>query len=399
MRFLSLFSGMECASLAWEPLGWECVAVAEIEPNACRLLAHRFPQIPNLGDVTKLTEENIRSLGHIDIVVMGAPCTDVSMAGTRKGFFDEDMEHTRSGLFHYGLRIARWTNARFILYENVKGLFSSSSGRDFASVVADMAGLRNVGTPANGWGTEGAAVGDNGLLEWAVLDSQWFGVAQRRERVFALLDTGNWANRPPILLEPKSRRGLAPPRGKPREAVAGSTKRGPGEDSGGGFVKAVGFSAGNSATSYGIAYTEEATPPLRSAGSGTNQVPTVCYSTDFCAVHPYTFEESTGPLISNRQWSVCYGGGNIGEPIDVAMTIKAGRRINFDSETTVIDGYSCRRFLPVECERLMGAPDGWTDIPGVSEMARYKMLGNGFVVQVVRWIGEQIIKALEYEEL
>ena len=159
MRFLSLFSGCEGASLAWEPLGWECAAVAEIDKAACKLLAHRFPNVPNLGDVTKLDAFDIELLGHIDVVIMGAPCQSVSVAGKREGFFHEDGSATRSGLFHTGLKIARWSGARFIIYENVKGLFSSSNGRDFAGVVADMVGAGDFNPPKKQMGKRGRGVG------------------------------------------------------------------------------------------------------------------------------------------------------------------------------------------------------------------------------------------------
>lgn len=211
MRYLSLFSGIEAATVAWKQLGWECVAVAEIEPNPCTLLAHHYPNVPNLGDITKITEAQIKALGRIDLVVFGSPCQDLSLAGNRQGFNDG----TRSSLFFDAIRLIQWARqhgaCRFALWENVFGAFSSNEGRDFASVVSHMAGLRDVTTPKNGWGNEGCAVGDTAMLEWCVLDAQWFGVAQRRRRVFALADFGDWANRPPILLERRSLRGNNPP--------------------------------------------------------------------------------------------------------------------------------------------------------------------------------------------
>lgn len=85
MRFISLFSGIEAASVAWKPMGWECAAVAEIEPFPCAVLKHRFPEVPNLGDVTKITQERIQALGHIDLIIFGFPCQDLSVAGQRKG--------------------------------------------------------------------------------------------------------------------------------------------------------------------------------------------------------------------------------------------------------------------------------------------------------------------------
>ena len=223
MRYLSLFSGIEAATVAWHPLGWECVGVAEIEPFPCAVLAHHYPDVPNLGSVTDITEEQIAALGHIDLVVFGSPCQDLSVAGHRKGLINADGTVTRSGLFFTAVNIARWSGARFWLWENVPGAFSSNKGRDFAAVVEFMAGLDEVPVPAKGWGTEGVAVGDNGLLEWSVLDAQWFGVAQRRRRVFALLDSGDWSSRPPILLEPEGLRGDSAPRREAGQEVAGST--------------------------------------------------------------------------------------------------------------------------------------------------------------------------------
>jgi DNA (cytosine-5)-methyltransferase 1 len=225
MNYLSLFSGIEAATQAWHPLGWKCVGVSEIEPFPCAVLTHHYPTVPNLGDVTKITEEDIKTSGHIDIVVFGSPCQDLSVAGLRKGFTCESTDTlTRSGLFFVAMRIIAWARqhcgCRFALWENVPGAFSSSKGRDFATVVEHMAGLENLPVPPNGWGTEGVAAGSEGLVEWAVLDAQWFGVAQRRRRVFALADFGNWANRPPILLEPESLRGDSSPSRKAREEVA-----------------------------------------------------------------------------------------------------------------------------------------------------------------------------------
>ena len=222
MRYLSLFSGIEAATVAWEPLGWECVGVAEIEQFPCAVLKHHYPDVPNLGSVTEITEEQVKALGHIDIVVFGSPCQDLSVAGHRKGFVNADGTVTRSGLFFTAFNIFQWSGARFALWENVPGAYSSNKGRDFASVVEFMAGLDSVEVPPRGWATEGVAVGDNGLLEWACLDAQWFGVAQRRRRVFALLDTGDWANRPPILLEPESLRGDSPPSRKAGQSTAGT---------------------------------------------------------------------------------------------------------------------------------------------------------------------------------
>ena len=226
MRYLSLFSGIEAASVAWERLGWKCAAVAEIEPFPCKVLAHRYPDVPNLGDITQITQERIEALGHIDLVVFGAPCQDLSVAGKRKGMLNEDGSPTRSGLFYAAERIATWAEARWAIYENVPGMFSSNAGADFASVVGEMAGAE-FDVPKNKWRNAGVAVGPRGLVEWVTLDAQYVrtpefarAVPQRRRRVFVVRDSGDWSSRPPLFLEPESMCGNPPPSRTPGKTVA-----------------------------------------------------------------------------------------------------------------------------------------------------------------------------------
>jgi len=218
VRYLSLFSGIEAATQAWAPLGWECVAVSEIEPFPCAVLEHHYPSVPNLGDVTKITEQQIKDLGQIDLVVFGSPCQNLSVAGNRMGLAGK-----HSSLFYAAMEVIKHArkhcNTRFALWENVPGAFSSNKGADFAAVVSHMAGLSDIETPKHGWGREGAALGDHGLLEWAVLDAQFFGLAQRRKRVFAVIDFGEWASRPPILLERESLRGDSAPSRETRQSA------------------------------------------------------------------------------------------------------------------------------------------------------------------------------------
>jgi len=219
MRYFSLFSGIEAATQAWQPLGWTCVGVSEIEPFPCAVLAHHYPDVPNLGDVTKITEDDIKALGQIDVIVFGSPCQNLSVAGNRTGLSGE-----QSGLFFEAMRIIQYakqhSGCRFALWENVPGAFSSNKGADFAAVVEQMAGLNDVDVPKHGWGKEGAAVGEHGLLEWSCLDAQWFGLAQRRKRLFAIVDFGDWQSRPPILLEREGLRGdIAPSREQQQSAT------------------------------------------------------------------------------------------------------------------------------------------------------------------------------------
>ncbi len=358
MRYLSLFSGIEAATVAWHPLGWHCVAVAEIEPFPCSVLAHHYPDVPNLGDVTLVDEERIALLGPIDLVVFGSPCQDLSVAGKRKGFADG----TRSSLFFTALDIIGWARehcgARFALWENVPGAFSSNEGRDFAAVVASLAGLDGLDVPAHGWGSEGAALGDAGLVEWATLDAQWFGVAQRRRRVFALADFGDWARRAPVLLEPDRVRGDSAPSRQAREDVAAclaaslghhghSSPRGDGRDN---------LVAG---TLTGL---------MKGDGLGrTGQLVAFHHNAQACQLPSEGRDTSVSdPLTCSQQAAVSYTSG-------------------------------VRRLTPTECERLQGFPDDYTLVRHRGKPAadgpRYKALGNSMAVPVMRHIGEQIVMA------
>lgn len=232
MRYLSLFSGIEAASAAWHPLGWTCAAVAEIESFPCKVLAYHYPGTPNLGDITKITQQQIEALGHIDLVVFGAPCQDLSVAGKRKGMRHDDGTVTRSGLFYAALQIAEWSRARWAVYENVPGMFSSSGGADFASVVSEMAGAEFNLPAKTKWQTSGVCVGERGLVEWVTLDAQYCrtpqhprAVPQRRRRVFVIRDSGNWSSRPPLFLDSESLRGNPPPSRETGKEVAGTISK------------------------------------------------------------------------------------------------------------------------------------------------------------------------------
>lgn len=434
IRYLSLFSGMEAAHLAWAPLGWECVAVAEIEPAACALLTHRLPHVPNLGSVTDITAEKIAALGHIDVVIGGSPCQDLSVAGKRAGLAGE-----RSGLFHEQLRIFNAARtlcgARWLVWENVPGAFSSNQGRDFAVVVGALAGCE-LDVPPDGWGNEGVALGDNGLVEWSVLDAQWFGVAQRRRRVFAVLDTGNWADRPPVLLEPDSLRGDSAPRREAGEGVAGTLTRSAGERGAedgerGQLIPEVSGTlvrnpkAAGSATqqdAYAGLLLPEVAHTLRAdgfdasedgTGRGTPLVPVLPFDTTqitsvtngssprlgdpchpLCAgAHPpaIAFDCKAGGDTSLSIGEVpgtlraAHGGGHAAVAYTTKLHNTASNNAGklFRERTTCLDANSpapalltptqVRRLTPRECERLQGAIDDWTLVPN----AKGKPMADG----------------------
>ncbi|ARV23366.1 DNA cytosine methyltransferase [Xanthomonas citri pv. glycines] len=407
MNYLSLFSGMEAAHLAWSPLGWRCKGVAEIDPAACALLRHRLPHVPNLGSVTDITDEQIRALGPLDVVIGGSPCQDLSVAGKRAG-----LGGARSGLFHHQLRIfnavRHLCGARWLVWENVPGAFSSNKGRDFAVVVGALAGSE-LTVPADGWSNEGVALGDNGLVEWSVLDAQWFGVAQRRRRVFAVLDTGDWAGRPPVLLERDSLRGDSAPSREARQSVAGSLtasagRRGGVNDPERGQLIAFGGNNTSGPIDVGTCLNACASASGRlDFESETFLVQEVAHT--LRAEGFDASEDGTGrgtPLIPVTAFGCKDSDPARSVSDDVAPTLRAmghaNSHANAGGQVAVAQGPAVRRLTPRECERLQGAEDDWTLVPNaagkpMADGPRYKMLGNSFAVPVIRWIGDSIQRA------
>ena len=390
LRYLSLFSGIEACSVAWKELGWECVAVAEIDPFCNTLLAHYYPNTPNLGDVSKITEDDIKALGDIDLIVFGSPCQDLSVAGKRAGFDGE-----RSSLFYHAMRIVNYArkqnNLRFALWENVKGAFSSNKGRDFGSVVSQMAGITDVCVPKDGFKNAGMALGDDALLEWRVLDAQFFGVAQRRKRVFALADFGDWQNRPPILFEQDSLFGdnqTSHDTGQEPTSQAGGNSASPSEQP----------------TCFGVI--ADITPKasdnimgtLRATGGGGVTPPLVAYAFDtrqsFGTQAVYAIAGNIIGRADNQ------GGNGVGVQTDKSYTLTTTDR----HAVSDLQGLA-RQLTPIECERLMGFHDNYTKIAYRGKPAeqcpksqRYKALGNSMAVPVMRWIGERIMWALSHQK-
>lgn len=163
MKYVSIFSGIEAATVAWHPLGWEPLAFSEIDPFPSAVLQHHYPDIPNLGDITKIDWSPY--VGAADIVVGGSPCQSFSVAGKREGLAGA------SGLMFEYIRAVRALRPRWFVWENVPGAFTSERGGAYRQLLSEMDAL--------GYG-----------LAWRVLDAQFFGVAQRRERVFLVGSLG-----------------------------------------------------------------------------------------------------------------------------------------------------------------------------------------------------------------
>jgi len=453
MRFLSLFSGIEAASVAWIPLGWTCAGVAEIEPFPCAVLQHHYPEVPNLGDVTKITREQVEALGPLDLVCGGFPCQDLSVAGKRKGMANADGSATRSGLFFDAMRIAEWADSRWLFIENVPGMFSSNAGRDFAAVAGAMAGCE-FGVPPDGWQSSGVAVGPLGLVEWTVLDAQYHGLAQRRRRVFLVRDSGDWASRPPLFLNAYRMQGHPAPRretGKAAPTIPSRSTAGGGLgtdfDCDGGLIEA--FGGNNTAGPIDVATARNAC--ASASGRMDFESETFLVSQQVApslTSNPYGDHESReGLLVAHslrgEGFDASEDGTGRGTPlVPVAFAHQAGGTqttlgYNPESQTTptlaksqtvaiafdsqqitsaanrtraepglpvstiakqsrmhVALPMAVRRLTPDECEKLQGFPPGYTAIPYRNKIAadgpRYKSLGNSWATPCARWIGERI---------
>jgi len=223
MRYGSVCSGIEAASVAWKPLGWECAFVAEIEKFPSAVLAHRFPGVPNLGDFTKIKPGDYGE--DIDLLVGGTPCQAFSVAGLRKGLQDE-----RGNLALEFARLAFRTHARWLVWENVPGVHTSGKGRDFASFLSLLVGWE-VPVPKRGWRKAGLVTAAPGCYNvgWRVLDAQYTrveqfprAIPQRRKRVLLVGSLVSWADCEKVLFDGEMCGGDAPPRREARQGAAGN---------------------------------------------------------------------------------------------------------------------------------------------------------------------------------
>ena len=430
MKYLSVCSGIEAASVAWQPLGWEAVGFSEIEKFPSQVLAHHYPDVTNFGDMTKYKEWNLDT---VNLLVGGTPCQSFSVAGLRKG-----LEDPRGNLALVYCGILDHFRPQWFVWENVPGVLSSGGGRDFGSFLGAVAEL--------GYG-----------FAYRVLDAQYFGVAQRRRRVFVVGYFGDWRPAAEVLFEPESLCRDNPPSRSTGQEVA----------------KCAAFSAGNSSKARSVGYIEEGTPPLRAGESGTNQVPTCVFFQPFELGNTLTARMHKGmnsdcnegqtPVLEpipidmrnagrdpekhdemNRQG---VGVGNEGDPAHTVTSAfvnavaqpmvvhgtqdpcvsniafaqgrnNGGENVVFapsevgpsmgasgppysrtgnervEADALAIHNMAVRRLTPVECERLQGFPDNWTDIKHngkeTPDGPRYKALGNSMAVPVMAWIGKRI---------
>lgn len=233
MKYISLFSGIEAATVAWHHLGWKPIAFAEIEKFPCELLAHHYPNVPNLGDMTKVDWAQWR--GMADVLVGGSPCQAFSVAGLRQSLND-----ARGNLTLEFVRAAKLIRPRFVVWENVPGVLNTADNA-FGCFLAALVGAdAPLASGEGSWPCAGMVSGPEGTAAWRILDAQFFGLAQRRKRVFLVFCPTGGADPGEILFERPRLLGYPPTRGEAGEGVAGATKEGTGNSLNRGYSIAPG---------------------------------------------------------------------------------------------------------------------------------------------------------------
>lgn len=388
MKYLSICSGIEAATVAWHSLGWEPVGFADIDDFPRAVLTHHYPHVPLHSDFTQIRETDHEP---IDLLVGGTPCQAFSIAGLRKGLGDY-----RGNLTLEYIRLAERSRPRWLVWENVPGVLSIDGGRTFGTFLGGLAEC--------GYG-----------FAFRVLDAQYFGVPQRRRRVFVIGYLGNWRPAASVLFERQGlQRDLTPHR-KNEERIADCLTASANQCSGfpGNPVETnypasdEYFTVTDTLTSGGDAHrgfrneqglvaipinTQNA---LRDAkqncangfGIGVEGDPSFTLQ----AAHSHAVAHDLTPTIPHafKIRGGCEGGGKgyLGSN-DLTFTLQTSQ------DQQLMHNMAVRRLMPLECERLQGFPDEYTLIPYRNGMApdrlRYKALGNSMAVPVMRWLGERI---------
>ena len=400
MKYGSVCSGIEAATMAWHPLDWSPVFFAEIADFPSKVLAHHHPKVPNVGDFTRLIHGK-KAVPAIDLLVGGTPCQSFSCAGLRGGLGDD-----RGNLALEFFRLVDRARPTWVVWENVFGVLSTHGGRDFGSILGALAEL--------GYG-----------FAYRILDAQFFGVPQRRRRVFVVGHSGGWQGAAAVLFERAGLRWDPPPRRAQGQDVAGSLGGGSSQrgwnddlDRAGAFIpevahslRAEGFDASEDGTGRGTplvavgAHGDIAPPLTAKAAKGTGGP-----SGDECQNLVFDVAQITHP--ENR---VNPSPGDPSPPLAAtgrvhlaqtkALAFHALQDPISGDVSPVLDRKQAgmglltprglvRRLTPRECERLQGFPDDYTLIPIGKKMAadgpRYAGLGNSMAVPVMRWLGERI---------
>jgi len=405
--FGSVCSGIEAASVAWEPLGWRAAWFSEVDRFASAVLAHRHPQVKNLGDMTALARRVL--LGEVDapdVLCGGTPCQAFSVAGLRESLDDARGNLTlkfvelANAIDH--VRAIRGLPPAVDFWENVPGVLSTKDNA-FGCFLAGLAGEDGALQPPGGrWANAGAVYGPQRAVAWRTLDAQFFGLAQRRRRVFVVASARAGFDPATVLFEWDGLRRDTPPRREAREDVAACIGASVGDwsrDEAGSSVVAFDTTQMTSAANRSNPKPGDPCHPL-AAGA---HAPAIAFHG---SQDPDVSGDVTHPVGRNQGQETCiaFQSSQSGvREVDAHATLDANngaRRHN-----GVIQGMHVRRLTPRECERLQGFPDGYTAIPWRGKEAedcpdgpRYKALGNSWAVPVVRWIGRRLNAALAAAE-
>jgi DNA (cytosine-5)-methyltransferase 1 len=406
MRYGSVCSGIEAATMAWHSLGWTPAFFSEIEPFPSAVLAHHYGSnmpgeplakngIPNYGDFTKIAAD----AGPVDLLVGGTPCQSFSVAGKRLGLDDP-----RGNLALEYLALARRLNAKWIVWENVPGVLSSHSGDEQTEEDEGAEGLESAD-----FATFLSFVQECGYgYAYRVLDAQYVRVdeharatPQRRRRVFVVGYFGDWRRAAAVLLEPQGMRGDPAPRRQAGKGVAPTISSRP--TGGGGLGTDFDLDGGL------IASTGEVSHCLNAGGMGRIDFETETFVAEIAATLPAGGNATGGErqpgmgaetaatmLIAHAIQAGALrenpdaGPDGVGVQADVAYTLEARSEVQAAQL-----GWAVRRLMPVECERLQRFPDNFTNVPWrgkptAPDGPRYKALGNSMAVNVMRWIGQRI---------
>ena len=361
MKYLSICSGIEAATVAWHPMGWTPEAFSEIEKFPSAVLAQRYPTVCNFGDMTKYKEWNI---GKIDLLVGGTPCQSFSIAGLRKGLDDP-----RGNLALVYLGIAERFRPRWFLWENVPGVLSSYSGPEPPSDLEEGQEWETEETSDFECFTTALAKLGYG---WAyrILDAQYFGVPQRRGRVFVVGYLGDWRRAASVLFERHSLSGDSPPSREKRKEITG-----------------------------GAVVSSETAPSLRAQPQSSHRTDSEAFAMAHGQGGAEIVKNGAPSLTCNHEAPICFNSNAHPDEMAVANTVigqtaSQSPAVCFEQNT---NNSQVRRLTPVECERLQGFPDNYTRISWRNKQPencpdgpRYKALGNSMAVPVMRWLGERI---------
>lgn len=455
MRFGSVCSGIEAASVAWEKLGWQAAWLAEIEKFPSQLLAQRYPGIKNLGDMRGIAKQIRRgSIEAPDILVGGTPCQAFSIAGLRNSLDDIRGQLTLHFLDLANAideaRAAIRLGASVIVWENVPGVLTSRDNA-FGCFLAGLAGEDEpLEPPGKKWTDAGCVYGPSRTVAWRCLDAQYFGLAQRRKRVFVIASARAGFDPAKVLFEFDGVRRDSSPSRETAEVVAATIDASDGRRRGSGmnanqivatldasYARLQGCSGQDAGHSHLVIQdADSVSRPLTANGQrldfetetfvvhGT-QDPCVSDSTAFALgrnngaenVIAFSCKDYGGdagaiaPTLRamNSVGSRQNGGGQIavafaensraevrieGGDGQIVGTLSAGGGKPGQGTPTIAGGSGVRRLMPSECEALQGFPRGHTAITingkTAADSPRYKALGNSMAITVMRWIGARI---------